>query len=269
MSLAPYAVRASTSRGRLHPEPETATRSPWQRDRDRIIHSTAFRRLKDKTQVFVDHEGDYYRTRLTHSLEVAQIARSLAARAGPGRRPGRDHRAGPRPRPPAVRPRRRGGAESRDEALRRLRPQRPEPARRHQAGEPLRRLRRPEPHLGDAGGPGEAQRPARRARPAYIADYNDRQKLDLGTLAAAEAQVAALSDDIAYNSHDVDDGLRAGLFTPEDIAHLPDRRRLLAAARMASLDVPPPRLRHETVRRMIDAMVDDVVAETGQAPRET
>src|SRR5438128_3851383 len=78
MSLAPYAVRAETARGRFHPEPEAPTRSPWQRDRDRIIHSSAFRKLEYKTQVFVNHEGDYYRTRLTHTLEATQITRSLA-----------------------------------------------------------------------------------------------------------------------------------------------------------------------------------------------
>src|SRR5579863_7647648 len=78
ISLAPYAVRAEAARGRLHPEPESETRSPWQRDRDRVIHSSAFRKLQYKTQVFVNHEGDFYRTRLTHTIEVAQIARSLA-----------------------------------------------------------------------------------------------------------------------------------------------------------------------------------------------
>jgi len=82
MTLAPHAVCAATARGRLHPEPEAPTRSPWQRDRDRIIHASAFRKLQYKTQVFVNHEGDFFRTRLTHSIEVAQIARSVARELG-------------------------------------------------------------------------------------------------------------------------------------------------------------------------------------------
>ena len=101
--------------------------------------------------------------------------------------------------------------------------------------------------------------------PAYIAEYNERHKLDLDTHAGAEAQVAAMADDIAYHSHDLDDGLRARLFAPDDLAHLPVVGEALAAARMSSLDVPPPRLRHETIRRVIDAMVTDLLAETPAA----
>src|SRR6476469_4322611 len=124
MALAAYAVRPETSRGRLHPEPEAETRSPFQRDRDRIIHSSAFRTLQYKTQVFINHEGDFYRTRLTHSIAVAQIARPFArARRGPDRGAG----ARARPRPPALRPCRRGGARHGHEAVRRLRPQCAEP----------------------------------------------------------------------------------------------------------------------------------------------
>ncbi len=104
MAVAPYAVRAETSRGRFHPEPEALTRTPWQRDRDRIIHSSAFRKLQYKTQVFVNHEGDFFRTRLTHTLEVSQIARSIARELGVGRGPDRSAGPGARPRPSAVRP---------------------------------------------------------------------------------------------------------------------------------------------------------------------
>src|ERR1700709_1597816 len=126
--LASYAVSPANARGRLHHEPEAETRSPWQRDRDRIIHSSAFRKLQYKTQVFVNHEGDFYRTRLTHSIEVAQIAPSISRPPGPGSRRGPDRGVGPgpRPRPPAVRPRRGGSAQSGHETVRRLRPQRPE-----------------------------------------------------------------------------------------------------------------------------------------------
>ena len=99
--------------------------------------------------------------------------------------------------------------------------------------------------------------------PPYIADYNGRHKLDLGTHASGEAQVAAMADDIAYHAHDLDDGLRARLFAPDDLRHLLDRgRRLLAEARRASLDMPPPRLRHETIRRVIDRLVSDLLNET-------
>ena len=261
MSLAPYAVRASTSRGRLHPEPESATRSPWQRDRDRIIHSSAFRKLQYKTQVFVNHEGDFYRTRLTHTIEVAQIARSLAralrvdedltealALAHDLGHPPFGH-AGEDALNAAMKPF--GGFDHNAQSLRIVTML----EARYAAFDGLNLTWETLEGLVKHNGP--LARP-----PAYIADYNDRQKLDLGTHAGIEAQIAALSDDIAYHSHDLDDGLRARLFTPEDIAHLPIVGDSPAAARMASLDVPPPRLRHETVRRVIDAMVRDVVAET-------
>jgi dGTPase len=98
--------------------------------------------------------------------------------------------------------------------------------------------------------------------PAYIAEYSDRHRLELNTHASAEAQVAAIADDVAYHSHDMDDGMRARLFTPEDIGHLPVVREALAEARISSLDVPPPRLRHETIRRVINAMITDLIEET-------
>jgi dGTPase len=261
MSLAPYAARAEASRGRLHPEPESATRSPFQRDRDRIIHSSAFRRLQYKTQVFVNHEGDFFRTRLTHSIEVAQIARSIAralrvdedltealALGHDLGHPPFGH-AGEEALNVAMKPF--GGFDHNAQSLRVVTLL----ESRYAAFDGLNLTRETLEGLVKHNGP--LPKP-----PAYIAEYNERHRLDLGTQAGLEAQIAALADDIAYHSHDLDDGLRARLFTPEDIAHLPVVREALAAARVASLDVPPSRLRHETVRRVIDAMVTDLIQET-------
>jgi dGTPase len=261
MSLAPYAARAEASRGRLHPEPEAATRSPFQRDRDRIIHSSAFRRLQYKTQVFVNHEGDFFRTRLTHSIEVAQIARSIAralrvdedltealALGHDLGHPPFGH-AGEEALNVAMKPF--GGFDHNAQSLRVVTLL----ESRYAAFDGLNLTWETLEGLVKHNGP--LPKP-----PAYIAEYNERHRLDLGTQAGLEAQIAALADDIAYHSHDLDDGLRARLFTPEDIAHLPVVREALAAARVASLDVPPSRLRHETVRRVIDAMVTDLIQET-------
>ncbi len=261
MPLAEYAVRAETSRGRLHHEPEAATRSPWQRDRDRVIHSSAFRKLQYKTQVFVNHVGDFYRTRLTHSLEVAQIARSIArelhldedltealALAHDLGHPPFGH-AGEDALNAKMRPF--GGFDHNAQTLRvvtRLESRYAAFDGLNLTWETLEGLVK---HNGPLGRP-----------PAYIAAYNARHDLMLGTQASAEAQVAAMSDDIAYHSHDLDDGMRFGLFGPADIAHLPIVGEALAEARRASLDVPPQRLRHETIRRIIHVLVSDLVVET-------
>ena len=263
MSLAPYAVRPEASRGRLHPEPEAAGRSPWQRDRDRIIHSSAFRKLQYKTQVFVNHEGDFYRTRLTHSLEVSQVARSIArqlrldedltealALAHDLGHPPFGH-AGEDALNARMKPY--GGFDHNAQSLRIV----TKLENRYAAFDGLNLTWETLEGLAKHNGP--VRHPA-----PYMAEYDGRHKLDLGTFASLEAQVAALSDDIAYHSHDLDDGMRAGLFGPDDVAHLPVVGEALARARVASLDVPPPRLRHETIRRVIDALASDLVAETGR-----
>jgi dGTPase len=270
--LAPYAARAEASRGRLHPEPESPTRSPYQRDRDRIVHCSAFRKLQYKTQVFVNHEGDFYRTRLTHSLEVAQIARSIAralrldedlaealALAHDLGHPPFGH-AGEDALNAAMKPY--GGFDHNAQSLRVVTLL----EGRYAAFDGLNLTWEALEGLAKHNGP--LHRP-----PPYIAEYDGRHKLNLGGHAGAEAQLAALADDIAYHSHDLDDGIRARLFGPEDIAHLPVVGAALSEARRASLDVPPPRLRHETVRRLIDAMVNDLIGETTRrlerlAPRD-
>ncbi len=261
MPHAPYAVRPERSRGRLHPEPEAPTRSPWQRDRDRIIHSSAFRKLQYKTQVFVNHEGDFFRTRLTHSLEVAQIARSVAraldldedlaealALAHDLGHPPFGH-AGEEALNASAKPW--GGFDHNAQSLRVV----TKLESRYAAFDGLNLTWETLEGLAKHNGP--LHRP-----PAYIAEYDTRHPLRLHSFASAEAQVAALADDIAYHSHDLDDGLRAKLFEVGDIAHLPVVRDALAAARVASLDVPPPRLRHETIRRVIDAFASDLINET-------
>ena len=263
MSLAPWAVHRGQSRGRLHPEPESSTRSPWQRDRDRIIHCSAFRKLQYKTQVFVNHEGDFYRTRLTHSIEVAQIARSVARELGLDEdltealalahdlgHPPFGH-AGEDALSAAMKPF--GGFDHNAQSLRVVSVL----EARYAGFDGLNLTWETLEGLAKHNGP--LRRP-----PPFVADYDARHPLELGTYAAAEAQVAALADDIAYHSHDLDDAWRAEFFAPADLQHLPVVGEALTEARRASLDVPPARLRHETIRRVINRLVNDLVAETGR-----
>ncbi|ABI62159.1 deoxyguanosinetriphosphate triphosphohydrolase [Granulibacter bethesdensis] len=259
--LAPWAVRLETARGRLYPEPESQMRSPWQRDRDRIIHSAAFRKLQYKTQVFVNHEGDFFRTRLTHSLEVAQIARSMAraldvdedlaetlALAHDLGHPPFGH-AGEDALQVGMKPF--GGFDHNAQSLRVV-------TRLENRYAPFDGLNLTWETLeGLAKHNGPLHRP-----PPYVAEYNALYDLELDSYASVEAQIAAMSDDIAYHSHDLDDGIRAQLFGFDDIAHLPVVGEALEAARKTSLDVPPPRLRHETIRRVIDTLVRDMITET-------
>jgi dGTPase len=264
---APYASKPQESRGRLHPEPEHATRSPYQRDRDRIIHSTAFRRLTHKTQVFVYHEGDHYRTRLTHSLEVAQVARTI------GRALGLDedlaetlalaHDLGHTPFGHAgeealnTEMARFGGFSHNEQTLRIL----TRLERRYAEFDGLNLTWETIEGIVKHNGPligADIDRPV----PPSIAEYDQRHRLDLDSYASAEAQVAALADDIAYNNHDIDDGLRAGLFTVADLAEVPLVGPVFrdVAARYHGLE--EPRLIHESIRRVIDRMAGDLIAET-------
>ena len=261
MSLAPHAVRPETSRGRLHPEAGGDARSPFQRDRDRIIHATAFRRLQYKTQVFIYHEGDHFRTRLTHSIEVAQIARSIArllaldedlaealALAHDLGHPPFGH-AGEDALNSAMKPH--GGFDHNAQSLKAVTLL----EARYAGFDGLNLTWETLEGLAKHNGP--LRRPA-----PYIAEYDARHPLDLHTHASAEAQVAALADDIAYNNHDLDDGLRARLFTLDEVGTLPLVREALADRRAAAPDAPPERLASEMIRRVINAMVGDVVAES-------
>jgi dGTPase len=263
MELAPYAVRAETSRGRLTYEPSGGMRGPFQRDRDRVIHSTAFRKLQYKTQVFVNHEGDFYRTRLTHSLEVAQIARAIAralrldddltealALAHDLGHPPFGH-AGETGLNTALEAF--GGFDHNAQSLRvvtRL-------EARYAGFDGLNLTWEALEGLVKHNGP--ILEPT-----GFIAAYNARHDLELSTYASGEAQVAALADDIAYHSHDLDDGLRAQLFTFEDIGHLPLVGECLAEVRRLHGALSESRLRHETIRRVLDRLIRDVVAESGR-----
>ena len=267
VNRAPYASNPETSRGRLHPEPESDMRSPFQRDRDRIIHATAFRRLKHKTQVFVYHEGDHFRTRLTHSLEVAQIARTIARALGLdedlAEAVGLAHDLGHTPFGHAgeealnaeMQPF--GGFSHNDQTLRILTSLERGYAEFDGLNLTWETLEGTVKHNGPLKGPG-IERPV----PPSITEYDRQHSLGLDTFAGPEAQIAALADDIAYNNHDIDDGLRAGLFAVADLAEVPLVGPVFAevGGRYPGLD--ETRLIHESIRRLIDRMVRDLVAET-------
>ena len=267
VGLAPYATSPRESRGRLYPEPEHATRSPFQRDRDRIIHSTAFRRLTHKTQVFVYHEGDHYRTRLTHSLEVAQIARTvaraLALDEDLAETVALAHDLGHTPFGHAGEDALNaemadfGGFSHNDQTLRILTLLERRYAEFDGLNLTWEALEGTVKHNGPLRGPG-IDRPV----PPYIAEYDRRHPLGLDTFAGAEAQVAALADDIAYNNHDIDDGLRAGLFAVADLAEVPLVGPVFRSVAARYPGIEEPRLIHEAIRRVIDHMVGDLIAET-------
>jgi dGTPase len=256
---APYASDPATALGRKFPEEEMSFRSCFQRDRDRIIHASAFRRLKHKTQVFVEHEGDYYRTRLTHSIEVAQVARTIASALGLNAElteaVALAHDLG---HPPF--------GHTGEDALHVL--MKGFGGFDHNA-QAIKIVTSLEQHYADFDGlnltwetlEGIAKHngPVVGDLPYALAEYDAVHDLELATHASAEAQVAALSDDIAYNNHDLHDGLRAGLFCDADIAQLP-----IVGAAYAEVDARYPNLeserrRHEALRRVFGVMVSDVI----------
>jgi dGTPase len=263
---AAFAESPDASRGRKVPEAHSRTRTDFARDRDRIIHSTAFRRLKEKTQVFVAHEGDHFRTRLTHSLEVAQIARSVATALGldpdlaetialahdlghpPFGHAGEDELQ--------VQMQGYGGFDHNVQTFRVV----TKLERRYPRFDGLNLTWETLEGVIKHNGPVVDQL----AKPSWsaISEFDAQYALRLDTWASAEAQVAALADDIAYNNHDVDDGVLAGLFTLEELADVPLIGPHIKSTWADYPDCEPGIVRLEAVRRMIGAMVDDVMAET-------
>ncbi|WP_397541489.1 deoxyguanosinetriphosphate triphosphohydrolase [Roseovarius salis] len=254
-----YAADPAKTRGRLVAEEESAYRSCYQRDRDRIIHSSAFRRLKHKTQVFVEHEGDYFRTRLTHSIEVAQVARTIAGALGLNQElteaVALAHDLGHTP-----------FGHTGEDALNELMV--PYGGFDHNA-QAVRIVTTLERHYAGFDGlnltwdtlEGIAKHngPVTGALPWALAEYVEGHDLELDTHASAEAQVAAVSDDIAYNNHDLHDGLRAGLFTEADIRALPVVGPCYDEVDRAWPGLDDYRRRHESLRRVFGMMVADVI----------
>ena len=273
---APYACDPGRSRGRLHAEPASRGRSPFRRDCDRIIHSTAFRRLKHKTQVFVFDEGDHYRTRLTHTLEVAQVARALARALGLDEDLAEAlalaHDLG---HPPFGHAGERAldaclsvfaGFDHNAQTLRvvtALERRYPAFDGLNLTWETLEGLVKHNGPLTDRDG-----KPLGRYRahgvPETIRDYDRQQDLQLWSFASVEAQVAAFADDIAYDAHDIDDGLRADLFSLDEIAAVVLPGTIIAGIRKAYPGLEAGRVVHEFVRRLIGLLIEDVVAETGR-----
>jgi dGTPase len=264
---APYACDPARSRGRFYAEPDSPTRTPFQRDRDRIIHSTAFRRLKHKTQVFVAHEGDHYRTRLTHTIEVAQIARALARAL----RCDEDlaeavalvHDFGHTPfghtGEDALDDKMKhwGGFDHNAQSLRvvtRLERRYAEFDGLNLCWETLEGLVK---HNGPLTGPHADA--AKGPVPRTILDLNELFDLELDCFASVEAQCAAIADDIAYNTHDIDDGLRAGLLTLEMLDDVALSGPILSEVRQKYPHLDPVRTGHELLRRQITRMVEDVI----------
>jgi dGTPase len=268
-----FACDPDRSRGRLFAEPPSKTRSPFRRDCDRVIHSTAFRRLKHKTQVFVFHEGDHYRTRLTHSLEVAQIARALARQLGLDEdltealalahdlgHPPFGH-AGERALNACLQAH--GGFDHNAQTLRvvtSLEHRYPDFDGLNLTWETLEGIvKHNGPLVERSGAP--VGRYREHGIPAGISEYNRTHDLELWSFASLEAQAAAIADDIAYDAHDIDDGLRAGLFTVDDLKIIPLAAEMIAdiAGHYPGLD--DDRRGAELVRELISRLIGSVVSE--------
>jgi dGTPase len=270
---APYSSLPEETRGRVYPEGGPDFRSAFARDRDRIIHCQAFRRLKHKTQVFVYHEGDHYRTRLTHTIEVAQVARSIARALGldedltEALALGHDlghtpfGHAGERELDKLMKPW--GGFDHNAQSLRILTKLEKRYAQfdgLNLTWETLEGLVKHNGPLVNAEGD-PVGRYREHGLPEAILEYVADHDLELASYASAEAQVAAISDDIAYNAHDIDDGLRAGLFGLIDLGDVPLAGEALSQVLKLYPDLEHDRLVHETVRRVMSAMVNDIIAE--------
>ena len=262
--LSAYASKPDASRGRVHEEEESAHRSAFQRDRDRIIHSTAFRRLKHKTQVFVAHEGDHFRTRLTHTIEVAQVARTLAKSLGLNSELTETvalaHDLG---HPPfghvgedvlAAAMQEFGGFDHNAQAIKIVTSLERNYAEFDGLNLTWESLEGIAKHNGPVTGD----------VPYALAEFANSYDLELNSFASAEAQVAAISDDIAYNNHDLDDGLRSGLLELEDLRDLPLVSDCFAEIEGKYPALDDRRKRHEAFRRVFGVMVEDVIAESGE-----
>ncbi len=273
---APYGCDPDRSRGRLFAEPPSRTRSPFRRDCDRVIHANAFRRLKHKTQVFVFHEGDHYRTRLTHSLEVAQIARALARQLGLDEdltealalahdlgHPPFGH-AGERALDACLKTH--GGFDHNAQTLRVVTAL----EHRYPSFDGLNRTWEMLEGIVKHNGPLTARdgtpldRYRERGVPVGISDFVETFDLELWSFASLEAQAAAIADDIAYDAHDIDDGLRAGLFARDDLKLIPAVAGMIAAIDRKYPALDADRRGAEFVRELISYLIGAVVAETEQ-----
>ncbi len=278
INLAALAARADQAT-RIHKEEESATRSPFQRDRDRIIHCAAFRRLQYKTQVFIYHEGDHFRTRLTHSLEVAQVAKSIARALHLDEdlveALSLAHDLGHTPFGHAGEVAldrcmaEYGGFDHNAQSLKivtRLEKRYAEFDGLNLTTATLEGLIKHNGPLLDGDGKYIG---AGKAMPHALAEFLSDYSLNLSSPASLEAQVANLSDDIAYNAHDIDDGLRASLITLDDLRGLEFTGDLINTVEEKYTNLERPRLIHETLRRVITVMIYDVLAQAGEGEDKT